>query len=171
MTMLTLWTDGFDMATIEGDIELTKYNNITNDFKLKLRKSSIKLIDPTTLIFVEAAETTDWSWLKDLPITEIEINGKSITPVWKPNKYGEPADTNDFQKVTIDNDTISISVSAEGTEEEVFKRYSPYLIRGTNKYHDIDYNHKYLTQDEYEARQVADTFEEVSEDVISNLFE
>lgn len=169
MTTLTLWTDGFDMATIEGDIELTKYNEITNDFKLKLRKSSIKLIEPTTLIFVE--DTNDWSWLKDLPITEIEINGKYITPVWKPNKYGEPADTNEFQKVTIDTDTISISVSAEGTEEEVFKRYNPYLIRGTNKYHNIDYHHAYLTQDEYETRQLADAFEEISEDVISNLFE
>ena len=42
MTKLTLWTDGFDMATIEGDIKLTKYNKITNDFELKLRKSNIK---------------------------------------------------------------------------------------------------------------------------------
>lgn len=169
MTMLTLWTDGFDMATIEGDIELTKYNEITNDFELKLRKSSIKLIDPTTLIFVE--ETTDWSWLKDLPITEIEINGNSITPVWKPNKYGEPADTNEFQEVNVDTDIISISVSANGTEKEVFERYNPYLIRGTNKHHNIEYNHRYLTQDEYDTRQATDTFKEISEEVISNLFE
>lgn len=169
MTKLTLWTDGFDMATIEGDIELTKYNKITNDFELILRKSNIKLIDPTTLVFINEKE--DLSWLQDLPIKEIEIDGLCITPVWKPNKYGEPADTNAFQNVSIDGDTIIISVNAEGTEKEVFERYNPYLIRGTNTYHNIDYSQRYLTLDDYETRQESDNIEEIHEDIITNLFE
>lgn len=169
MKKLTLWTDGFDMATIEGDIKLTKYNKITNDFELKLRKSNIKLIEPSTLVFVN--ETDQLSWLQDLPITEIEIDGLCIYPVWKPNKYGEPADTNAFQNVSIDDDTIIISVNAGGTEKDVFERYNPYLIRGTNTYHNINYGQRYLTLDDYETRQESDTIEEIPEDIIINLFE
>lgn len=168
MTTLTLWTDGFDMATIKGHIELTKYNSKTNDFELKLTKSKLKLIDPTSLTFVD--QTNDWSWLKDIPIAEININNLAITPVWKPNKYGEPSDINEFQTVNFEDDTITISVTANGTEQEVFERYNPYLKRGTNERQNLTYNHLNLTKQEYDDRKKEDPIK-IPEDLLLNLFE
>ena len=172
MTKLTLWTDGFDMATIEGDIELIECDQSNNNYTLKLKLKDLRIIQPTTLIFTN--KTDDWLWLKDLPISEIEIDGQKIKPLWKPNKYGEPADSNVFQTMSINNGAITLFMHANGTEEDVFNRYNPYLKRGTNEHITLEYVKQNLTMQEYiqqsdNSRIPLKT--KLTDEILLNLFE
>lgn len=143
MKKITLWSDGFDGATLVGNITLTKYNNKTNDFELVLQKDCLELVEPTTLVFAEPNENKPWEWLKDFPIQELDIDNITIKPVWKPNRYGKHADTNEFQNVSINDDEIRIVVNAGGTEREVFDRYNPYESETSDTKQILDYDDQF----------------------------
>lgn len=155
MKKITLWTTGFDSITLVGNIKLQAYDPETNDFTLQCQRSGLYCVKPTAKEYIQLSRHDKWDWLGTLPIQEIEIDGITITPTWKPNRYGQPADTNEFQIVEISDDVITLKVIAEGTPEEVFNRYNPYDVVGSNKKKQLKYHQQYLTHDEYLARQKA----------------
>lgn len=129
MTKLVLWTDGFDVATLKGDIKLISMDERTGDFHIIMNKDGLKLTDATPVVFVEEKNSDNWSWLKELAIVRADIEDKSLYPTWKPNAYGEPADENAFQTIIETPTDIQIIVKANGTSDEVYNQYRPYKKR------------------------------------------
>lgn len=124
MAKLILWDDGVNGIELEGDINLVTHDRRVDDFKLQF--------DPrnTTVVHSSINPGNDWMWLNDFAIEALRYNNLLIVPVWKPNRYGQRADTNAFQHVVISPTSIEISVVANGDAKEVFDRYNPYEVPG-----------------------------------------
>ncbi|WP_203641145.1 hypothetical protein [Levilactobacillus andaensis] len=119
MAKLTLWDNGITGLTFTGEIALSAFDPRTQDFTLQIKRHGLHL--PMNF------KPTD---LPEFSIARLDLNGQTIIPTWRPNRYGQPADDNAFQMVTITHDLIIIQVDAKGTPEEVFDRYNPYEVVG-----------------------------------------
>lgn len=137
---IMLWHDGFDGVELDGQAKLTMWNKQTNDFELVIQKQNLKIVYPDKEIYQQFApfygtnNKNQWAWLYSFPIESLDIDDSiHISPTWKPSKYGDMADKNEFQVVTITDTTITLAVHANGTEKEVFEKGNPYLSRDTNE--------------------------------------
>lgn len=136
MTELTLWDDSLNGPVIfRGDIVLTQYDPRTNDFVITMQRAGLTIEDdqagqgqPRPYI------TDDDEWLGEWTnIQTLEFEDKHITPVWQPNRFGEPADHNVFYQVVPSPETVVLQAQAGGTAEEVFERGNPYEVYGSSK--------------------------------------
>ncbi|MFC6289559.1 hypothetical protein [Levilactobacillus angrenensis] len=126
MNKCRLWDDGDTALTITGQLALTAVDPRTQDFTLQMQRHGLTSRDP-----LHQLSTTELiKQLTDFPLTMIEIGPYTLYPTWKPNRYGQPADTNAFQSVTVTNDLIILQINAQGTPQEVFERNNPYEVIG-----------------------------------------
>ncbi|MFC6165685.1 hypothetical protein ACFP3T_13530 [Lactiplantibacillus dongliensis] len=121
MAKLTLWDNGVTGLTFTGAITLTAFDPHTQDFTLQLQRHGLQSQLPAKF------KLTD---LPTFSIARLDLDGQTILPTWRPNRYGQPADDNAFQTVTLTHDLIIIQVDAKGTPESVFDRYTPYEVVG-----------------------------------------
>lgn len=168
MNDLKLWIDTTDMVVLTGNIRLVKYDKRTHDFMITMKREGLH-VDSTLDI-----HHTDFKWLNDLPIITLEIDNQIIIPNWKPNRYGQPADINKFQHVSITDETITISVRSNGTAEEIFNRYNPYEVPGNNEKVILNYHDEYRSVDEYQKHfaTLHEMYKDnVNTEIFSHMFE
>lgn len=178
MTKVEIWTDGLAGAIFHGEIALLFHDLKTNDFILSMKKKGLQ-VETIECFFPEENMDfqEDFSWLKEFPIQFIKIFDKEIWPVWKPNRYGEPADFNAFQNVEITNEEVIISVLAKGTEEEVFKRYNPYEVYGSTEKKFLNYQDLFESPEEIEEKNkkihasLENMTEKEQDELVKKLFE
>lgn len=173
---IELFDNGLSGCVIEGDIILSSYDERTQDFELIMKRNGLRVTQPVNNASLNNVDNVDkWGWLKSYPIESIIIGDNIITPTWKPNIFGELADENAFQQVKLLDDTIQLSVHANGTPEEVYNRYNPYVDRKTGypvNHVKID-NHPECKSFEETLKQVAETntTDKAADIIASSLFE
>lgn len=149
---LELQTDN-DIAFLEGELTLVSFNEVTQDFQLKIQKKGLHFLKEPYFLSPEE-DGRNWDWLLDFSLQSLKVGEQVIYPTWKPNRYGEVADENAFQKVTFSETEILIEVAALGTPEEVFNRYNPYEVLGSTEKRFRNFHEVNLTEAEYEAQQI-----------------
>lgn len=167
MKDLKIWLDTFDIIDLKGDIKLIMYDKRTHDFMITIKRAGLRINSSFPL-----QDTKEW--LTDLPIVVLEINNHKIIPTWKPNKYGQPADINEFQHIRYTATEINISVHANGTPEEVFNRYNPYNIAGTDETRMLTYTNEYYRYDDYQhhSRNINEKYSKhLDANITSHMFE
>ncbi|GEO65754.1 hypothetical protein [Levilactobacillus spicheri] len=147
MTELMLYPDDMTLIQLTGDIRLLASNPQTHDFVLTIGRHNLTAGRYTLPEVSRALQHDDWSWLTALPLTKLVFDNRVlIRPIWRPNRFGQRADTNAFQTVTMTAKTVLLQVSARGTQFDVYRRYQPYQ------------GHQFtsgLTYEQYQAQQRA----------------
>lgn len=131
MATITIWDTGSSGLKIKGDIQLVKHDTRTDDFEIRINRKHMHVVFPDTL-------DNDWAWLHGYPIESIEFAKSEqdtieLYPTWSYTKYGTESSMNQFQKITLTDDEIVLSVEAGGTPIEVFDRSLPYIDKKTEK--------------------------------------
>ncbi len=130
-----------DWSTVEfdvkGEVERAFYNEKTQDFTLLIPTKGLK-------VTIDGEKLNSLLELQGLPIVRVVLPHLTITPTWKPNRYGQLADENAFQQVTVEKNQVVITVAAQGTPEEVFERYNPYEVYGQKERVYLDYNEAFF---------------------------
>ena len=135
MKKITLWSTGLDYISFTGDIELSMFDKRTNDFEIRMKLNTLQQEGPSF-----KSEKPLVNVLQEFPIQSLEYEGYNIIPVWKPNRYGEPADNNEYQSVESDNGYLILSVHANGTAKEVFERNTPYHVYNSDELVTLSYD-------------------------------
>lgn len=143
--------EDWDVVEIEGHIELTSFDPRTNDFSLTMQRDGLHVVNRPQHLLDEDHFDKSWDWLTNYAIQSLTLGAQTIVPVWKPNRYGESADFNAFQKVTFTPAEIIIEVTAGGTEREVYERCNPYDDYATGQKKTKKYDDQFSEAEKSEA--------------------
>lgn len=117
MAELTMWDDGFNGPVIfRGEIALTQYEPRTDDFLITMQRTGLTVEDDrdgqtTARRYLPADDEWLGEWTN---VQTLEFEDKNITPAWRPNRYGEPADFNAFYHVMPSAETVVLQAAGWG---------------------------------------------------------